>query len=273
MVVTGPWSAAATEVLQRGEADGLVLNYARGFVEEDLEFLEGGWSVRRLKVLDRGISDLVPIGRLGGSLEALSVQAAPRAGLDLGVLPHLLSISGEWALLRQTLGTADALQRVITWKFDETDLHAFRDHVGLQKLTIKEAPHLESLAGVTDLPDLAVLSVFLARRLSDISDITGLASSLQELELEDCPGINAIDDVESLVNLGFFGISECGEIESLAPVALLRELETLHAWGSTRVVDGDLTPLTRLPRLKEVRMRNRRDYKPRVADIVSTKPS
>ncbi len=273
LVVTGPWSDAAAQALARGDADGLVLNYARGFEGADLEFLDEGLGVRRLDLLDRGISDLAPIARLAGLLEEISVQAAEDAELDLTALPHLSSVAGDWALIGPTLGSVEELRSVITWRFSEVDLHAFRDHVGLERLTIKEAPYLESLSGIGELPELAVVSVVLARRLSDISDVAGLADPLREFELEDCPAIDAIDDVESLVNLRFLGVSDCGEIESLVPVAAIERLEELYAWGSTRIVDGDLSPLTRLPRLREIRMRDRRIYKPRVADLVAARSS
>jgi hypothetical protein len=272
LVVTGPWMAETVDALRRGEADGLVLNYARGFTETSLEFLDGGWGLRRLDVLDRGITDLAPIERLADSLEDLSVQAAPPAELDLGALPYLRSVAGEWALIRSTLGEVNALESVITWVFDEADLHDFRDHVNLQRLTIKEAPYLESLSGAGGLPDLAVLGIVLARRLRDISDLTGLSSSLRELELQDCPALSVIGEVESLVNLRFLGVNDCGDIESLIPVASLEQLESFYAWGSTRIVDGDLSPLARLPQLKEVRMQNRREYKPPLADLVASLP-
>jgi hypothetical protein len=273
LVVTGPWSAEPADALRRGDADRLVLNYARGFGEGDLDFLDGSLAVRRLKLLHREISDLAPIERLGGTLEDLSVQAAPDAQLDLASFPRLRSVAGAWRLIGATLGAVDALENVVTWEFEEADLHAFRDHVGLRRLTIKESPHLESLSGVGDLPELEVLGVFLGRRLGDIDEVAGLAASLRELELEDCPGISTIDAVEPLVSLRFLGISECGDIESLAPVESLEQLEEFHAWGSTRVVDGDLSPLGRLPRLKEIRMRDRRGYEPRVADLVSALPA
>jgi len=41
LVVTGPWSDNAARALARGEADGLVLNYARGFYESTLDLLDG----------------------------------------------------------------------------------------------------------------------------------------------------------------------------------------------------------------------------------------
>jgi internalin A len=267
LVVTGPRSDDAARALARGEADGLVLNYARGFCESSLDLLDGGWPLRRLSVLDRSIVDLGPIGRLAG-LEELSVQAAADAVLDLGVLPGLRSVTGEWALIGGTLSAVGELERVVTWMFDDVDLHAFRDHVALKTLTIKDAPCLELLSGLGNLPDLAVLMVVGAPRLHEIDDVAELSASLRELKFEECPRIDAIDDVGPLVGLRFLGISESGDIASLAPVASLAQLEAFYAWGSTRIVDGDLSPLAQLPRLKEIRMRNRRGYKPPVGDLV-----
>jgi internalin A len=272
LVVTGPWSDEAAGALARGEADGLVLNYARGFCEPSLDFLDGGWPVRRLDVLDRSIADLEPIGRLA-ALEEVSVQAAPAAALDFKMLPRLQSAAGPWALIGDGLSGLSALESVVTWAFDELDLHAFRDHAGLRSLTIKDAPYLESLSGVGGLPELATLTVVLAPRLREIEDVAELSASLQELKLEKCPQVDAIDDIETAVGMRFLGVSECGDIASLAPVGSLTELEAFYAWGSTRIVDGDLSPLTRLPRLKEVRMRNRRGYRPTVADLVASLPA
>lgn len=268
LVVTGRWSRQTEDALTHGEADGLVLNYSRGFCESNLEFLAPHWSVRRLDVLDRKILDLEPVGRLGGSLEDLSVQADPRAKLDLRVLPHLRSIAGEWGLICPTLDGVESLQSVVTWYFDEADLHAFRNHFALQRLTLKEAPHLESLSGLAGLAAMEKLGVISARRLHDISDVAGL-TSLRELKFEDCPSIAVLDDVEQLVNLRFLSFSDCGDVASLGPVRGLDSLEEFYAWGSTRIVDGDLSPLPRLPRLKEIRMRDRHGYKPRVADLVA----
>lgn len=269
LVVTGRWTSEIERTLARGAADGLVLNYARGFSEKSLAFLAGGWGVRRLNVLDRTIVDLEPIGRLGDSLEDLSVQAAPRAQLDFGPLPHLRSVAGEWKLIRPTLDRVEMLRSVITWRFDETDLRTFRNHFALERLTLKEAPHLESLSGVANLPSLAILGVFLARRLHDISDVAECAASLRGLKFEDCPGISNLDDVESLVNLRVLSFGECGDVASLGPIRHLDLLEEFYAWGSTRILDLDLSVLARLPRLREIRMRDRRGYTPRVVDLIA----
>jgi internalin A len=102
VVVTGRWSRKAADVLRSGSADGLTLNYARGFCGNGLAFLDG-LPIRRLHVVDRSIEDLEPITRLAGSLEELSIQAAPIATLDLEPLRLLRSVASEWQLMRETL--------------------------------------------------------------------------------------------------------------------------------------------------------------------------
>jgi internalin A len=266
LVVTGPWSKDTAKPLARGDVDGLVLNYARGFVERSLEFLDS-WPIRRLNVLDRGLSDLEPLRKLGGSLEQLSIQAAPSAELDLAALPNLRTVSGEWGLICNTLSALTALERVITWRFDEIDLHAFRDHAYLQRLTLKDAPYVESLAGIGELSDLAFLGIIGGPKLEDISEVAERAQSLRELAFQDCSFVNDLNDIAGLVNLRVLGVSNCGDIKSLAPIASLHQLEVLYAWGSTRVVDGDLSPLTQLPQLREIRMRDRVNYTPRKSDL------
>ena len=48
----GP-SAEAADCLASGETDGLVLNYARGFVGDSIDVLDGSRALRRPSVLDR----------------------------------------------------------------------------------------------------------------------------------------------------------------------------------------------------------------------------
>lgn len=267
LVVTGPWTHEAAEALRRGDADGLVLNYARGFSGSDLDFLTEDLGIGRLDVLHPGITDLDPIGRLAASLHDLSMEADSAAEVDLGRFPKLHSVAAEWRLLAPTLGSVTDLRRVITWLYGEAHLRPFRDHIGIERLTVKEAPELKTLSGLAELKELQHLGIHLARRLRDIGEVRSLSGSLQRLELEDCPSIGRLDDLGEFADLRFLSVGQCGEIDSLHPLAGLVKLEQLYAWGTTRIVDGDLSPLARLPALREIAMRDRRDYKPRVKDL------
>jgi hypothetical protein len=271
LVVTGPWSPEAEQVLLRGDADALVLNYARGFVGDlergELEFLSSRLRVRRLALLDRGIPDVRPLYRLSDTLEELSIQAAPEAELDLGQLPRVRKIAGDWGLIGPALGGLEHLREVSTWRFGEGDLTAFETHSDLERLTVKDAPRLESLDGLANHKALTHLEIRGAKRLSGISVLAETQARLEELTLEGCRAIDSLESLGGLLSLRYLGIGECGDLPSATQLWTLMALEVLSAWGSTCFIDGDLSALTRLPALREIRMRGRRHYHPAVKDI------
>ena len=265
LVVTGPWTEAAGEELARPETRTLTLNYALGFEGFDVEFIDSDWDLDRLNVLDRGILDASPIERQT-SLRDLSVQAAPGVELDLAALPDLESFGGEWSLIAGSFAGATSLRKLITWIFTEPDLRAFRDHVALEHLEIKEARRLGALDGIEALPSLARLSVALSRQLEHLEPISELAGSLRQFDFSHCPMVSSIAPVASLEGLEVFGCSESRDIDSLSPLAELSSLAVIYAYGTTRIVDGDLSPLLGLP-LDDLRIQSRRSYTPSVAEV------
>jgi len=267
-VVTGPWTGAAEPLLAIGTVDGLVLNYAMGFCESDLSFIKA-WPLRRLSILDRSLVDLHPLRRVGATLEELSVQAAPGARLDLGDTPRLRFITGSWELIRSTVNAWDQLQSIITMNYDDTDLLPLVDQSRLSVLTIKEANRLESLRGVAGLVGLEKLGIHLARRLTDVGDVASCATTLSEFRLEYCSRIMKLDPIAPLTRLTALAVADCRSVDSLRPLSSLAALEKFLAWGSTRIMDADLSPLLSLPRLTDLRMKSRREYKPSVKEVQS----
>jgi internalin A len=266
LVVTGAWSGQAQALVESGDVAGLVLNYARGFKEPSLDFLEP-WPLRGLDVLDRTITDLTPIARLGETLEDLAIQAAPHTSIDLGSLPRLRSIAALWETVEATFHGPDDLREVVLIDYHEANLSPIAIQPAITRVVIKGAPILETLDGAEAFARLGVLRVGDARELGDLSALGGTRGSLIELKFETCLGISSLDELATLANLRVLGISDCGRIASLHPIADMSRLETLYAWGSTRIEDGDLTPLLALASLREVRMRDRRDYEPPLASV------
>jgi hypothetical protein len=270
LVVTGDWSASAASALLSGSADGLTLNYARGYRERSLDFLQG-WPVRRLAILARTIKDLAPVYRFASTLEALSIETSPEASLDLRELPLLTRLGADWEQVRETIAFGGDLRRLFLMRYREPDLRPLGEHRSLAALVMKERPQLESLAGIDQLPSLSELGLFLAPRLHDISDLVSATASshLRKLQLQSCSGIERLDAVGDAYGLQFLNFSDCGDVQSLSPLLALREMRVLYLYGTTRVLDGDLTPLTRLPRLAELRMQSRREYRPSVREVQS----
>lgn len=267
--VVGDWTPQAADVLARGEADGLILNYARGFRERNVDFLRD-WPVRRLTILARTITDLEPIYRLSGTLEQLSLATSDKTALDLTRLPRLKHLSCEnWTRIEHAISSCTSLDYLYTGSYTPRDLLPLANNRSLKTLRMKDRPCLESLNGVDAFGSLVELGIFGAPLLKDVVDL-GSASApktLRTLELGMCRGISSLEEIGHLSGLTYLNVSDCGDIASFGPLANIHHLKELYAYGTTRVVDGDLSPLTGLNKLTDVRMQNRRDYKPSLESI------
>jgi hypothetical protein len=268
LVVTGDWSPATAKALSSGKADGLVLNYAKGYRERSLGFLQD-WPLRRIRILARTITDLVPVYRMAATLESISVITAPRTPLDLARLPKLTQLGAEWEQVESSIEAGVGLRDLYLGSYNPRDLTPLAQSRRLRSISMKDRPYIESLAGIDAFPLLEKLGIYLARGLRDLSDLASASAprNLRELQLESDRGITRLDEIGTATNLEFLNISELRDIESLAPLGNLKRLNTLYAYGTTRVADADLTPLMKLSSLKDLRMMNRRSYSPSVREV------
>jgi len=267
LVVTGDWSQAASEALESGRADGLVLNYARGFREQPIDFIQG-LPIRKLDLLARSVRDLSPVYSLASTLEELRVQSDPREAIELECLPRLKTLAASWPQVRASIASASQIEDLAVPAYSEPDLEPLSALTSLTSLVMKERPKLRSLDGVEAFPWLLRLGVFRAPGLSDISALErSRPPVLQVLRLQSCKKISDILPVASCASLQFFDLSEGGEIPSVAPLGSLVNLERLYLYDSTKVSDGNLSPIAGLPKLKDFRMQNRRGYSPSVKEI------
>jgi len=263
-LVQGPWRPKMREALLASAADGLVANHAHGFSNKDLNFLQG-LPLRRVTILSRWIEDLSPLVSLATTLEFLSLQVAATARLDLSAFPALRSLACSWATVSGSLPTAVSLEDVYLESFSGEDLSPLAHLTALTSLRMKDRPRLRSLKGVEALEHLQELHVFRAP-LNDISALAN-AGHILDLRFGSCPTVDSLAAMRSLMNLRRLEVSEAGSIESLAPLADLHQLEKVDLHGSTRITDGDLTPLLGLTHLTDLRMMNQRAYSPSVATV------
>jgi internalin A len=247
-VVTGAWSAQSARIFEEGHAHRLVLNYALGFDEPDLDFLRG-LPIRELEIIDRRLDTLEPIHSLAATLESLRVTTHPDLTIRLSELPKLRNLGASWAQVRDTIGQVSGFHDLFLLAYMPDNLAPLSSHSGLQTLRMKDRPRLRSLSGLSYLPKIQRLGIYLAARLDDISELRD-RSEIRELVLDSCKKLRRIDDLAGCLGLRRLSVAESGDIASLKPVAGLIELEELYLYGSTKILDNDLTPLTGLPRLK-----------------------
>jgi internalin A len=180
LIIKGGWNQAAATVLE-GHADGLVLNYAKGFNEHGLRFLES-WPITRLTILDRSIQDLSPIYRMSATLRELSIQTSPDAILDLKQLPDLTRVSASWGQVRDTINTLARLTHLFLLNFNSPDLTVFQSNKALENIQMKDRPKIGSLKGFNELPMLVDLGIFLAPKLKDLNELKSGNDKLHTLQ-------------------------------------------------------------------------------------------
>ena len=117
------------------------------------------------------------------------------------------------------------------------------------------------------LPKLSSVTVVGAKKLTDISSLTGIGSRLKHLDLSSCKQLGNVESLAPLTKLRTLGLGNCGSIASFKPLAHMTDLAALEAYESTRVEDGDLTPLLGLAKLRRLGMMQRKTYRPTVQEV------
>jgi hypothetical protein len=266
LFVNGSWTLTIEDLVESGRICHLVLNSAHGFNEPTLDFLRQ-WPISRLDVLARNIVDLGPISRLRHVLAGQSVMAVHPSSdgtLDLNGFESLRKLSVPWSLVRNQTDAMAQVTDLFFLNYQGMDLAPLAASKSLTVLRMKHYPQIRSLNGLGEFDRLHQLSIHGAAKLTDLSALrdSGTAQTLSELQLETCRKITVLDEIASATRVQFLNLGNCGEIASLKPLSDMSELRRLHLYESTKILDGDLTPLLALPRIEKLRMADRRSYRP-----------
>ncbi|WP_102193364.1 leucine-rich repeat domain-containing protein [Microbacterium aurantiacum] len=273
LVLSGAWSAEAEEIVTGGVADGLVINYARGYSDRDI-VIPGHLPIKRLNIILRSAKNMEPIYAIGHSLESLSVQVDPQVQIDLSRLPRLRHLATGWKQVSDSVHEAKNLRSISLLTYSAPDLTPLIALSSLTKISLKHFPSIRSLHGIEEFRHLESLGIFTGRYLDDISALARLQDqNLIDLSLSSCRRISALDAVGDCAGLRYLDMSDGGTIDSVAPLARLRSLVRLYLHGSTRIADGDLAPIAGFTNLHDFRMMNRSTYRPSVGEIQASLPS
>lgn len=267
LVLSGRWDDSSIQAFSSEDISGLTLNYALGYPYRDIEIPD---DVRpaRLNVIVRTAKDLSPLYRIGEGLTSLSIEIDPGARIDVGKMPNLRSLFASWKQVGESIHDAAQLQSVGFLAYSAEDLAPLAPLASLTRVQLKHYPSIRTLNGLEEIRSLSALDIFTARRLEDISALGSRnAPTLTRLSLGSCRRITSVTSLAECKELEWLDVSEGATLDSVRPLAGLVGLSTVHLYGSTRIADGDLTPLACLPNLRDFRMMNRKDYSPSVKEV------
>jgi hypothetical protein len=188
----------------------------------------------------------------------LNTPAKPRIELDFTAFGALRTLRMYWNPGFESVFASTSLESLFVFGPPDPDLTRLGSFPRLRRLELSQGRKLLSTAGVG--AGVEFLGLY---QQGALRELTGLPA-LDVLAIEGCKQLGELVTVPSLTRLK---VANCGDIASLAPLRGLDELQEFLAWESTRVLDGDLSVLLELPKLRVLGMRDRREYRPRVPEI------
>lgn len=241
--------------------DGFAVSPYKGYKLDNLAFVDG-LKPRALDVYGP-IRDISAIESCKG-LARVGISNNT-AAVDLTHLIDLEKVALNWhPKIRLPSEKAKKLHTLVLTNWPGKQGGSFSDlpaYPGLRNVAMTQAS-LSSVDGIEVYNQLQRLSFTLCRNLKDLSALSKLRPSL--LYLDTCRKI-CVDSLSDINSLRSLDLISCGEIKTLGFIASLPNLEELNFY-ETNVLDGDMTPLLRL---KKVRFLKKRHFSHSLEEITA----
>jgi len=252
------WTPDTAAYLASYNVVELELNVAKGWTERaGISFLSELTFLKSFELFNFGIKDISPIHALG-NLRRLGITTYCSSTIDFSKFPFLESCSLEWRPKATSLFDCTTLRELFVNRYKGKDTRAFSNLVNLESLQLLNAP-VTNLRGLRTLARLRELRL---ARLTQLMSLEGIEvlTALENLTVSTCRKITSVEKIEPLTNLRNLDLDNDGDIASLRPLERLNELERIGFDTSTNILDGDMTVLIGLPKLKRVAFQNRKHY-------------
>lgn len=250
MVVKGKWNEFHRRSLERRKIYELQLNTAKGWVGRKVDFLKDLGFLKAVSITGIGtpVKDDSGVHHLN-KLKYLSIHTYCKNQIDFSCFPNLECCVFEWRPRSESLFQCTKLKDLWINCYKKRDTEEFKSLPKLESLGFGNGP-IASLKGLSSLTRLRELEIWGLRKLNSLDGLEKL-KNLEKLEIGICKHFKSIEKVSHLNKLKFFYLDNCGEIESLRPLLKNKNLEVFLMVESTNILDGDMTPLLKLKKIKK----------------------
>lgn len=172
-------------------------------------------------------------------LKELRINGSHKHIIDFSTLIELERLTIDWKKGYESIFNLPKLKELNLTGYKGKDLIDFSKLEKLERLILNKGA-ITSFKGLEMLTKLRVLKAFYLRNLNNVGF---LPSSVECLDLTNCPKITNLLGVEKLVKLEELWIENCKDIESLKLIEKLIHLDRIDLMGNTKIIDGDMKPL------------------------------
>jgi hypothetical protein len=192
------------------------------------------------------------------NLRGLGIST-PIGGVDFTCFPLLEAFWGDWHSDNRGIARCHELRRLNISKFNppSRDLAEFAGLIRLEDLGIVQT-NIASLAGIAALEDVRYLLIGYAPKLESLAALAH-HDSIREIEFDTVKHIKSYEPIAKVRRLRRLILDRCAPVPNLKWTAGMKHLD-LFTLVDTNVLDGDLSPLLKLPRLREVGTLDKKHY-------------
>lgn len=256
LILKGKWHSGMADIMRAGNVRALLVSGYTGWNEPDLHFLHDVPFLERLSLLVLNRVNIDGIYLLP-NLKDLSVGYNKRP-IDFGRLRRLQRVALGWCKGYESLFECRSLRDIAISRFPEDHLPALSRFSNLESLALSNCTFTD-LRRYPELPQLVRLSLIVCNRLENLLGLEH-CSNLLVLWIEQAKVLNDIAAVAHLQALKTLVLRDCPRINSIKAVTGLPNLEAVSLSAKTNIRDGDLSPLTSLPRLTNASYKDRPHY-------------
>ena len=261
----GSWDESFFRIISDARISSIKLTNSFGWRGTDIDFVKRLPELTSLQVYTHDIVDISAAAMLS-ELHTLGLRCKPKSRLDFSKLRKLEVADLIWNKHLDGVLSCQKIKHINFSRWPYQDITPLSSMVELEELLLSSTK-LTSLDGIERLRRIYWAQLFACPQLQSISALDS-TMPIERLDFDSCKRLRDISAVSGLEKLRWFFIDSCSEIESLSPVVGCKNLEYVSFLGNTKIVDGDMEPLTKLPKLQKLRFAGRRNYNLNRTDIL-----
>ncbi|WP_133125888.1 hypothetical protein [Thalassospira marina] len=258
-VLTSPWTDDFIDIITEEKIVAVRITEKAAGKGGDISFIEKLKDIGLLsmEIFAWSVRDLTPLTFFPG-LEVLGIQCDFVKAPDFSNFSQLRILKLIWRPKATTVFYCSSLEEINIVNFPDEDLGKLSGMTELKRLQLTSRKLL-SLSGIEFLEKLQVFDGAYCTKLRGLAGLEK-CKNIQVVELQACRKICDVSELGELNNLKDVFLIDCGKIGSLQSLDNCGNLENLFFPGDTNILDGELTALFEMPKLKKLTFANRRHY-------------
>lgn len=259
MTIEGGWNDKYLDIIKEKNITALNFNVSLGWRGQDFSFLQSiiGRGIKQIDIIIGESTGLEVIGELT-ELCSLKIVAYTKSAIDFSHLTNLRRVALDWWPGANSIFDLECLEVLGLYDCRLKNLERIASFPNLKKLDIRNSS-FRDLGFIDTNNQLDVFWLRANRSIVSFEPLTAM-KNLQRLMVDECRGLSNIEFVQDFERLEHFDFSACGAIPTIRPACQVKTLKALGFFGSTNIIDGDLSCLTKLPKLAMLGFASRKHY-------------